>query len=41
MTVDRFWTQADATLDELGIHGAPRLAMEATIATGSLRWCVP
>jgi hypothetical protein len=32
MTVDRFWAQADAVLDELGIHGADRLAMEATVA---------
>ena len=32
MTVDRFWTQVDGHLGELGIHGAARLAMEATIA---------
>ena len=31
MTVDRFWTQIDDALDELGINGGPRLAMETAI----------
>lgn len=33
MSLDRFWGQVDGALDELGVHGAVRMAMETTIAT--------
>jgi hypothetical protein len=33
MSLDRFWGQVDSALDELGVHGSARLAMETMIAT--------